>query len=233
MYYDPPMLLDVFRLTRPTLAETKDSVVSYLKRDGGGFNYDRAAAHIRSAYDGYRNFRSLVKQCRGRGDSTALVQNAAVVELAAPLSVGRQMQTFYLPRRELKLKHGVVCPLGPRFFFTEQKTIKVFYLHPRKDFRAQLSDLAALACTFKTHILEDDFYGQPADVEIVDVDRTKKKAEKYSLSDLGPLLKEDPRETMDRFVEAFVAIDESRAAGEKKPRRQPSRDDGASPRFDF
>ena len=224
-YYDPPMLIDVFRLTRPTLDATVHEVIAYLKRNGGGFNYNRAAAHIRAAYDGYWNIESLVRQCRGFGNSVSLVHNAKVVELAAPLAKDRKTQTFDFPRRELVLKHGISSPLGPRFFFTEDGVIKVFYLHSRKDFRANLVDLAAVAVTYRTHILENDFFGQPGDIEIVDVDRSKERANRYSLADLMPMLGEDPNVLLDRFVEAFIAIDESKAAGEKKERRPPTAHD--------
>lgn len=232
-YYKCPMVLDVFRLTTGDIDLTIKNIVDHLQREAGGFNYQRGASYIRKAYHGYRKFELLVDQCRGAGDNAALIYNAKLVEFVAPLSAGRIIQTFDFPKKAITLAQGVVSDLGPNFFFVEDGKVKLFYVHARNSFRARKEDIAGLAYYYRQEILDTEFYGQPADVEIVDVDKRNDDAQVrvYSLSDLEACLREYPALTTDRFVKAFRTIEDRRLAGElRKPRaKSEKRDDGQQP----
>src|SRR5690606_37318244 len=85
------------------------------------------------------------------------------------------------------------------------------YVHASNDKRASLSDLAGLASILKTDVLDQDFYGQPADVEVHYVDKkgSARKDVIYDLKRLEKYLDEDPSVTLTRFASALVDVMEN------------------------
>jgi len=217
------MLIDIFRLTKATDLTTEKAVVEYLKSKAGGFNYNRSATFTEKAYGGYPHLDSLYSQCEGDGTSIAKVHNAKVLRQTAPLSVGRKIQTFPFPKRRYTVAPGINSSMGPQFFFVESETVKLLYIHARNSHRADLKDFAGLAWALKQDVLDEDFFGQPSDVEFINVDKRGETphTEVYSLKDLEAHLKEDPQITLARFTRVFSKIREQGLAGELIKRRRP------------
>jgi hypothetical protein len=224
-YYSTPMLLDAIRLTTSDFNQTVKQITDHFKKSPGGFNYSRAARYQRAALSGFKSFDSLCKQCLGDGKSNALTENAKVFSLIGKLAIGRNAQSFNFPKRSLALAKGVDAPMGPSFFFIEDEVIKLFYLHCRNGHRAELQHLAMLASAFKNEILELEFFGLKADIELLDVGPRDKSGlatiTKYNLDDFELPSKEEMKAKMDMFLSAFRHVDENRLAGEKlKPKRK-------------
>lgn len=227
-----PMLLDVFRLTAPSEKQTVANIIRHKETPAGGFNYGRSATFTEKAYSGYRDFRALFSQCEGDGTSIAKVHNTKVLRLTAPLSQGRAIQTFPFPKRAITLAPGIQSSLGPKFFFVENGLVKLHYIHARNSFRASLKDFAGLGWAIKQEILDQDFFGQPSDVEFINVDKRDgtSSVEVYNLGDLLPHLKESPEKTIARFVKCLRHVDENSLAKERT-RRKPK--DKPSPQLDL
>ena len=224
-YYSTPMLLDTFRLTDSDYSKTVENITDHFKKSPGGFNYSRAARYQRVAFSGFNNLDSLHKQCLGDGNSRALIENAKVFRLISGLSIGRAIQTFNFPKRSLTLARGIDAPMGPSFFFVENETIKLFYIHCRNGHRASQQDLAMLASAYKNEILELEFFGLKADIELIDVGPRNKDGlatvDSYSLGDLILPSIEEMKAKTDMFLKAFKYVDENRMAGEKiKPKKK-------------
>lgn len=221
--YKTPMLIDIFRLTQSTDMATQKAIIDYLKSKAGGFNYNRSATFTEKAYGGYRNLDSLFSQCEGDGTSIAKVHNTKVLKATAPLSLGRNIQTFRFPKRKYTVAPGIKSSLGPQFFFVENGVVKLLYIHARNSHRADLKDFAGLAWALKQDVLDEDFFGQPSDIEFINVDKrgSVSTTEVYSLSDLEVHLMEDPQTTLGRFTRAFNNIKQSGLAGEIVRRRRP------------
>ena len=220
------MLIDCFRLTEPSELKTTANIIDHVKRKAGGFNYNRSATFTRKAYQGYRNFESLYRQCEGADPSVARINNTKVLKETAPLSTGRKIQTFDFPRRKFKLAPNIEAALGPQFFFTENGIVKLLYIHARNGFRASLKDFAGLAWALKSDVLDEDFFGQPSDIEFIDIDKRtdSPSVNIYSLKDLEGYRTEDPSITLARFLKCFSKVREEELAGEIASRQPAHRD---------
>jgi len=226
--YKTPMLIDIFRLTEKSELATQKNIIAYLKSKAGGFNYNRSATFTEKAYSGYRNLEALYSQCEGDGSSIAKVHNTRVLRETAPLALKRSIQTFRFPKRKYTLAPGIQSAMGPQFFFVENGVVKLLYIHARNEHRADLKDFAGLAWALKQDVLDEDFFGQPSDIEFINVDKRGKiaKTEVYSLEDLEKHLSEDPQLTLSRFVKVFSEVREDGLAGviRRPDRRKPSDD---------
>ncbi|MEL6687684.1 MAG: hypothetical protein AAFP97_08680, partial [Pseudomonadota bacterium] len=145
-----------------------------------------------------------------------------VLRATAPLSDGRDIQTFSFSKRTITLAPGLVSNLGPRFFFVEDGIVKLYNVHARNNYRAEKKDFAGLAWACKQEILDQDFFGQPSDIEFVDVDKRGDSTSvvTYGLDDLLPFLLEPPEETIARFVKCYRKVLEEGLA-KPKARRKP------------
>ena len=218
--YKPPILIDAFRLTGSSHSETVDNLVQHYKAGAGGWNHQRSAFFIRTAFDGVSDTASLVTSCRGRG-TKAQIDNAKIVESVLPKVVGRATKTFPYRRTYFAITPTARCSMGPAFYVVEKGAVKLVYIHARTTNRAELHHIAPLAYLVKSEILEQDFYGEPADVEIHYVDKagTNRDDLVLSLSSLQRYLNEPPLDTLTRFAKAFVEVDEGRLAGEVQKRK--------------
>ena len=107
--------------------------------------------------------------------------------------------------------------------------IKLVYVHARNNSRASLHNLASFAFVVKRAILDQEFFGQPSDVEVHYVDKTGSNRidSVQSLQSLGRYLREDPDETLGRFAQAFIKVDSGKLAGNaarSRPTRRPVND---------
>ena len=170
--------------------------------------------------------------CKGLHDLDALVSgfkddrvgsgpNRDVVSLAAPLAFGRKTQVFDLPSRKFAFGRDRLSSYRVPFFFVENGTVKVYLLLPRKGPYLSFDAICGCATVLKKFLLEQEFYGQPVDVEIVDVSRKTKDAartiQKYAIADL-PLWSEERLKEHLRVVSA--ALDQMELDGVVKNNRR-------------
>ncbi|WP_141211574.1 hypothetical protein [Brucella grignonensis] len=222
-YYRVPMLIDVFRLTGETDAETESNVTRHLAKKPGGHSHQRSVTFLKAAYsNAHLRTQKLIADCRGNGTIVGANDNAKIVESVLPKIIGRKIQAFDFGKRQYQISPDLFSTIGPSFFIVENDTIKMVYFHSRNDNRASISDLAGLAWAIDEEILKTDFFGQRADVEIHYVDKigSRRSDTLYNLESLRPYLKEEPIVILDRFARAFRKVDENRLAGELKKREQ-------------
>jgi hypothetical protein len=225
----PPMLIDAFRLSAPTVAETIDNIIKHYSTAPGGWNHQRCLRPIMQGYSGATDVAALISGCKGTHKPSEL-DNAKIVEAVLPKVIGRPTQCFDYKRKYYPITPSLRCAMGPSFFIVERGVIKLVYVHARNTSRASLANLAGMAAILKTDILDQDFYGEPTDVEIHYVDKkgTARNDTVLNLSALANYLVEPAEVTLQRFALALVDVMENdRLTPQKRDRKQkPARDDG-------
>lgn len=206
----PPMLVDAFRLSSGSFDQTVDNIIGHYSMSPGGWNHQRCLRPIMHGYNGATDILGLIAGCRGRGEDSQ-VDNAKIVEAVLPKVIGRSTQCFPYKRKHYALTPKILCPLGPSFFIVEGGVIKLVYVHARNEKRASLANLAGLASILRSDILDQDFYGQPTDVEIHYVDKkgSARSDSVYDLSSLQRYLIEEPTVTLTRFASALIDVMEN------------------------
>jgi hypothetical protein len=226
--YKPPMLIDAFRLTGANEEITIQNLIGHYSSAGGGWNHLRSVAALKLAYSGVTDLEGLVKGCQGSEKDSEL-DNAKIVEAAAPHIIGRKTQCFPYKKHSYAVTPKIFCPMGPAFYIVEGGVIKLIYIHARNNSRASLHNLASFSFVVKRAILEQEFFGQPSDVEVHYVDKTGENRidSVHTLETLRRYLREDPDETLSRFARAFMTVDEGKLAGDgarRRPAKKPVHD---------
>ena len=118
--------------------------------------------------------------------------NKEIVELAAPLSFGRQTRVFDLPRRQFAFGRDFHSPYRIPFFFVEDRVVKLYFLQPRKTCGLNFDELGMVAAIYKNYLLDTEFFGQAADVEFIDLSAvtgtTVRAVRNYALNDSGAVV---------------------------------------------
>ena len=226
--YKPPMLIDAFRLTGATEEITVQNLIGHYSSKGGGWNHLRSVATLKLAYSGAADLKGLVSGCQGSGKDSEL-DNAKIVEAAAPHIIGRNTQCFPYKKQSYAVTPTIRCSMGPAFFIVEAGVIKLVYVHARNRSRASLENLASLSFVVKRAILDQEFFGQLSDVEVHYVDKSdnNRTDDIHTLETLRPHLREDPDETLGRFARAFLKVDDGKLAGDaarSRPAKKPADD---------
>lgn len=227
--YKPPMLIDAFRLTGATVEITVQNLVSHYSTPGGGWNHLRSVGVLRHAFAGATDIEALVAGCKGSGKDSEL-DNAKIVEAAAPKIVGRRTQVFSYKKHGYAITPTIHCSMGPAFFIVESGVIKLVYIHARNTSRASLHHISSLAYVVKRSILEQEFLDQQSDVEVHYVDKSGENRDDsvHTLATLRRYLREDPDETLRRFATAFLTVDSGKLAGETRKRPASKKPDSES-----
>jgi hypothetical protein len=150
------------------------------------FNYLDSTKRVKSSYKGLHDFDVLISGMDGK--KVGCGPNKEVVTLAAPLAFGRKTQVFDLPSRKFPFGRDRLSSYRVPFFFVEGGVVKVYMLLPRKGPYLSYDAVCGCATVLKRYLLEQEFYGERIDVEIVDVSALEKDGprvlQKYCLSDL-------------------------------------------------
>ncbi len=185
-----PPVPELARAGGSTVDEMVSWWLAYYDRKPVPWNYLRGTKVVRKSYDGLHVLRQLLAGCELEKIEQSRKSNAEIVELAAPLAFGRQTQVFNLPRRQFPFGRDNRAGYRIPFFFVEGGVIKLYHLQPRKNSSASvtLEQMGMVGTIYKRFILDQEFYGQKADVEIVDLSEDRvthaRAVRRYSLADL-------------------------------------------------
>jgi len=229
-----PPITDLARADGETLDQVISWLIEYYDTTGAPFNYLSGTRAIKQGYKGYHSLPPLIAGCAKEKTEQGRKSNSEIVELAAPISFGRATRVFDLPRRQFQFGRDLRAGYRIPFFFVEDKTVKLYYLQPRKSCNLTYDQLCMVATIHKRYLLDTEFFGQPADVEYVDVsaDPTTKArvVRQYSLSSLA--LWSDKR-LADRLTLIADALEYVRSSDILRPRRRIiRRPDAGMPLFD-
>lgn len=144
-------------------------IVAELEGSGGGFNYIDATKRIKAAYKGLHSIGSLVRVPQSKADKVGQKYNIDVVKLAAPLAFHRATNVFDLNGRSFSYGEARHASYRVPFLFTENGTVKLYYLQPRKSAGFSDGEVSLYISIVKKFLLDSEFYGEQVDVEIVDV----------------------------------------------------------------
>ncbi len=183
-----PPVPDLARAEGHTRDEMVRSLLSYYKGGGAIFNYISGTLSVKRGYQGLHNISQLVAGTDKEKIKQGRDANAEIVRLAAPVAFGRRTQVFDLAKRRFAFGRDLHAGYRIPFFFVENGIVKLYFLQPRKSFNLTLSQMSMVATIHKRFLLDTEFYGQPADVEYVDVSADAetgvRKLNVMSLSDL-------------------------------------------------
>lgn len=216
-----PPLPDLARAQGHSVPEVGEWFVEYLNTKPVPWNYRRSTRIVRVAYKGLHRTSSLVAGCMTEKNATGRKANSEVVSLAAPLAFGRATQVFDLSPRRFSFGRDSQAGYRIPFLFVEDGKIKVYFLQPRKNTGLNLDELAMIATVIKKYLLDVEFYGEPTDVEFVDVSAPEIGAARvvnsYTLSKLR-LWSE--KRLSDRLTLISEGLDWAYASGRIESRRR-------------
>lgn len=165
-------------------------IVAELDQAGHGFNYLDATKRVKAAYKGLHDLRHLtmVQSKSTVKNMVGQKANMEVVTAAAPVSFGRRTNVFDLEARRFHYGEDRNASYRIPFFFSEHGVVKAYYLQPRKRAPFTADQVGLYASIVKKFLLDQEFYGESVEVEIIDVaEREKGKGrsvEAYSLERL-------------------------------------------------
>lgn len=181
-----PPVSELIRTPTNSIEEAIQSLCKFYEISGN-FNYLPGTKAIKSAYKGLHNLPSLLRGFDKKEVGTKA--NRDVVELGAPVAFGRNTQVFDLPSKKFAFGRDRLSSYRVPFFFVEDGVIKVYLLLPRKGPYLNFDHVGGLGTVLKTYLLEQEFFGDAVDVEIVDLSSAFKgearQVRRYSLADLS------------------------------------------------
>lgn len=220
-----PPVPDLARAEGFTRDEIVGWLLGYYDAPHVPWNYRSGTRTVKQSYRGFHNLDQLVASAAAEKTKAGRSANGDVIRLAAPIAFGRATQVFDLSRRQFAFGRNLYSGYRIPFFFVEKGIVKLYFLQPRKEYHLTFDQLCMVATIHKRFLLDTEFFGQPVDVEYIDLSAdaiTKvREVHRYSLDSLE-LWSE--KRLADRLTLIAEALDFVRSSGLVKPRpRRPPR----------
>jgi hypothetical protein len=180
-----PPVSELIRTPTDTIENAIQSLCRFYEVSGN-FNYLRGTKTIKSAYKGLHTLHSLLAGFDK--EEVGIKANRDIVELGAPVAFGRKTQVFDLPSKKFAFGRDRLSSYRVPFFFVEDGVIKVYLLLPRKGPYLNFDHICGVGTVLTTYLLEQEFYGEKVDIEIVDLSSVikgeQRQVRRYALADL-------------------------------------------------
>ncbi len=217
----PPPVPDLARIEGETVDEVIQWLTHYYEDEGCPWNYRTGTKAIKSAYKGLHRLDPLLAGCLKEKTKQGRISNSEIVRHAAPLAFGRSSQVFDLPPRKFSFGQNRFAAYRIPFFFVENGVVKLYFVQPRKEHGPTFDQLGMIAKIHSKYLLGIEFFGQPSNVEYVDLGTLEKKGPRivrsYSLSELN--IWSDKKLT-DRLTLISEALDKIEERGVVQSRRR-------------
>lgn len=210
-----PSLLDLVRLSRPTLAESIDAMAEHLLRPPPAVSYQRARSLVRQALSHSAPWTALSAACDAAKRLAERPMTAEVIRLVWQLGEGRSIQSYKLTDKRLtvpdgrfRLRRDVMVSVPVDFLYVENKSTTFFWAQFRKTYALSDIQIAVLAAVFKRAYLDE--CDDPADLEIFDlsapVGSKRRDPRLLRIADFPAMPESTIVDVLQRSIDAFDAI---------------------------
>ena len=216
-----PALPVIVRANCSNIDDTIAFFVSELTPGGGGFNYLDATKAVKAAYKGLHSICALTAGPRFVNGSVGSRANLEVASMVCPLAFNRKTSLISLSPRTFQYGAGRSAAYRLPFVFTEGRSVKAYFLQPRKRVVYTRQQVSLYASIVKKYLLDAEFYGETVDIEFVEAASRSDGAERsvisYSMSDLDIWDDRKIAEHLAIVQEALSFIEDRKLV--EKPRR--------------
>ena len=184
------------------------------------WSYDLSWRLAVPLYSGRISQAAALKACRKIKDSVGAKSNAEVVSILWDDAQRASYLCHPLKDRLFPIRHDLVIPVRPRFYFVKDGSVHLFWLQPWKRFELTEEQLGILASVIKQTFVVDDF--EDANLYLLDTSADegdeKRSPEVFGFDDL-PLLSDDAlKAAFDRFAVAYDIFVAERQPKAERPR---------------
>lgn len=166
-----PPVAEIIRTPSTSVDEAVKSLCGFYESEAK-INFLSGTKVIKSAYKGLHSANLLLAAFDKKFMGSAANRN--IVALAAPLAFGRNTQVFDLPKKKFPFGRDRLSSYRVPFFFVEGGVIKCYFLLPRKGPYLSFDQVCGCATILNRYLLEQEFYGQSTNLEIVDLSSKSK-----------------------------------------------------------
>lgn len=166
-----PPVAELIRTPSTSVDEAVRSLCGFYEIDAK-VNFLTSTKAIKSAYRGFHNINALLAAFDKKFLGSAANRN--VVQLAAPIAFNRSTQVFDLPPKKFPFGRDRLASYRIPFFFVEDGIVKCYFLLPRKGPYLNFDQVCGCATIHKRYLLDQEFYGEKTDLEIVDISAREK-----------------------------------------------------------